>query len=475
MNPPGNPPGEKSESLRRIPQVNDLVEAAAADGRADGIPRRALTEAARELTVRLRASLLAADGIVTEQDLAIERLADWVASEAARAMRPSLRRVINATGVVLHTNLGRAPLAPVAMEAVRDACEGYCNLEYALEEGSRGSRQSHTEEILCALTGAEAAMVVNNNAAAVLLVLAALARDREVIVSRGELVEIGDSFRLPDIMRQGGARLVEVGTTNRTRASDYLNAISPDTALLLKIHQSNFRIVGYSEDVSLGELVEIGRHHFIPVVEDMGSGCLLDLDRIGLHGEHTAAESIATGADLVTFSGDKLLGGPQAGIVTGLAGPVDSLRSHPLARALRPDKMTVAALEATLLLHMDPDAAWSYVPVLSKLVEPAGAVASRARRLKRAVERRGASTFVCEVVPETSRAGGGSLPTTEIPTFCLRITSPDLKAEEMEERMRSFDTPVLARVKDGALLLDMRTVDDAELSTVAAAVSSLGG
>lgn len=456
--------------LRLIPQVNDLVESAEAGGRASGIPRQVLTAAARDLAERLRSSLLANDTEMDENDLAPALLADWVISEAARMMSPSLRRVINATGVVLHTNLGRSPLPLVALDAVRGSSEGYCNLEYRVDAGARGSRQDHTESVLCALTGADAAMVVNNNAAAVLLVLAALAKNREVIVSRGELIEIGDAFRLPDIMHQSGARLVEVGTTNRTRASDYLNAIGPDTAMLMKIHPSNFRIMGYSEDVPLAELVAVGRQHFVPVVEDMGSGCLLALDRIGLNGEHTAEESVASGADLVTFSGDKLLGGPQAGIIVGTEDYVESVRKHPLARALRPGKMTIAALEATLMLYLDPEEAWRCVPALAMLAEPAESVKNRARRLKRAL---GVLGLSCEIVPETSRAGGGSLPTSDIPTFCLKLTSERLKAEEMEAGLRAFDPPVLARVKDDSLLIDLRTVDESEIPTVAAAIASL--
>ena len=466
-----NPPDDNAKGfLRLIPQVNDLVEAAASSE--GGAPRQVLTRVARELTERLRAQILSGREL-GEADLSLEKLAAEVSASAGALMRPSLRKVINATGVVLHTNLGRAPLSATAQAAVSDAAGGYSNLEYDLASGERGSRQDHVEGLLRILTGAGAGFAVNNNAAAVLLVLTALARGREVIVSRGELVEIGDSFRLPDIMHSSGARLVEVGTTNRTRASDYLNAIGPDTALLMKIHQSNFRIVGYTEDVSLDQLVEIGRQHFIPVVEDMGSGCLVDLARAGLTGEHTAGESIEAGADLVTFSGDKLLGGPQAGIIVGSADYVESVRRHPLARAVRADKMSLAALEATLRQSIDPDTAFEEVPALRMLAEPADSVRARARRLKRMVADVLARGLVGEIQADSSRAGGGSLPTAEIETWCLRLSRPDRPAESLERELRAAEPAVLGRVKEGFLLLDLRTVSDAELPLLARAINDL--
>ena len=466
-----NPPDDNARGLLRlIPQVNELAASAEQAPGCGGVPRQVITRASRELTERLRLDILAGRDL-SEEDLSMEKLASEVGAAAAGLMRPSLRRVINATGVVLHTNLGRSPLSPDALAAVLAASEGYCNLEYDVQAGERSSRQAHVEDLLRSLTGASAAFAVNNNAAAVLLVLTALARGRDVIVSRGELVEIGDSFRLPDIMHQSGARLVEVGTTNRTRPSDYLNAIGPDTALIMKIHQSNFRIVGYSEDVSLAELVAIGRQQFIPVVEDMGSGCLADLAGVGLAGEHTAAQSIEAGADLVTFSGDKLLGGPQAGIIIGSSDYVESVSRHPLARAVRIDKMSVAALEATLRACLDPEKAFADIPALRMLSEPADVVRARARRLKRMLGRAG--EVAGEIVSEESRAGGGSLPVAEIPTWCLRLTHSSRPAEALERELRSADTPVLGRVKDGALLLDLRTVADAELPVLAKAIRDL--
>src|SRR5215213_4305954 len=346
-------------------------------------------------------------------------------SVIARARRPRLRRVLNATGVIVHTNLGRAPLPAAALERVEEAARGYSNLEYHLSSGTRGSRQDHCGEILRRLTGAEAALVVNNNAAAVLLALAALAEGREVVVSRGELIEIGDGFRIPDVLASSGARLVEVGTTNRTRAADYERAIGPDTALLLRVHQSNFRVVGFTEQPRVEELAAVSRRHDVPLVEDLGSGALVELD-----GEPTPAATLAAGADLVCFSGDKLLGGPQAGIVAGRSDLIERLRRHPLHRAVRSDKLTLAALEGTLALYLDrPDE----VPVLRMLREPAEAVRARAERLAAAV---GGS-----VEATVARAGGGSLPLAELPSFACAVE------EELAAALRDGDPPVIAVVR----------------------------
>ena len=368
--------------------------------------------------------------------------------ESVRA--PQLRRVINATGVIVHTNLGRAPLAETALDRVRDIARGYSNLEYDLATGRRGSRQDHVSEALRRLTGAEAALVVNNNAAAVMLALAALAEGREVLVSRGELIEIGDGFRIPDVLERSGARLREVGTTNRTRAADYEAAVGPETALLLRVHQSNFRVVGFTEQPSLGELALVARSHKLPLVDDLGSGALIEIG-----GEPTARASLAAGADIVCFSGDKLLGGPQAGIVVGRSDLVEKLRRHPLQRALRADKLTLAALEATLTLALDaPDE----VPVLRMLREPVEAVRARAERL--------AALVGGEVEETVGRAGGGSLPLTELTSFACAVE------KELAEKLRSIDPPVIAVVRDGRTLLDCRTISDAEAGEVADAISA---
>jgi L-seryl-tRNA(Ser) seleniumtransferase len=376
-------------------------------------------------------------------------IVESVLAELGRVRSPSLRRVLNATGVLVHTNLGRAPLAASALERVVEVGGGYSNLEYDLERGVRGSRQDHLATLLGRLTGAEAALVVNNNAAAVLLALAALAEGREVVVSRGELVEIGDGFRIPDVLARSGARLVEVGTTNRTRAGDYERAIGPDTAVLLRVHQSNFRVVGFSEQPRLAELAQVARRHDLPLVDDLGSGALWPIGD-----EPTPAESLRAGADLVCFSGDKLLGGPQAGIVVGRADLVERLRRHPLQRALRADKLSLAALEGTLLLALDP-ATRDEVPVLRMLHEPLEAVRARAERL--------AAVLGGEVEETVARVGGGALPLTELPSAACAVE------ETLAEPLRHGDPPVVAVVRDGRTLLDCRTLSDAEVDEVAAA------
>jgi L-seryl-tRNA(Ser) seleniumtransferase len=367
---------------------------------------------------------------------------------AARA--PRLRRVLNATGVIVHTNLGRAPLAAAALEQVADAARGYSNLEYDLGAGGRGSRQAHLTDLLRRLTGAEAALVVNNNAAAVLLALAALAEGREVLVSRGELIEIGDGFRIPDVLARSGAHLREVGTTNRTRAADYEQAIGPETAVLLRVHQSNFRVVGFTELPRLEELARVAQRHELVLVDDLGSGALVEVGD-----EPTARASLAAGAELVCFSGDKLLGGPQAGVVVGRADLVERLRRHPLQRALRADKLTLAALEGTLRLALEtPDE----VPVLRMLREPAESVRARAQRL--------AELVGGDVEETVARAGGGSLPLTDLPSFACAVE------EELATRLRTGEPPVVGIVRDGKLLLDCRTLRDDELDEIASAVLS---
>ena len=378
-------------------------------------------------------------------------IAELVLEELARARRPSLRRVLNATGVLVHTNLGRAPLADAALARVVEVGSGYSNLEYDLERGERGSRQDHLGELLGRLTGAEAALVVNNNAAAVLLALAALAEGREVVVSRGELIEIGDGFRIPDVLARSGARLVEVGTTNRTRATDYEAAIGPDTALLLRVHQSNFRVVGFSERPRLAELADVARRHDLPLVDDLGSG---SLGRIG--DEPTPAESLGAGADLVCFSGDKLLGGPQAGVVVGRAELVERLRRHPLQRALRADKLTLAALEGTLALG--PESRDS-VPVLRMLDEPIEAVRARAARL--------AELVGGEVEDTVARVGGGALPLAELPSAACAVE------EGLAEAFGSANLPSWRSFATAARSSTAARSRDEEVDEVAAAVLAL--
>ncbi len=428
--------------LRDLPSVDEL----AADERLAGAaPRPLLVSAVRTALVRAREDIQAGSDPGD--------LVGRVELELASARGARLRRTINATGVIVHTNLGRAPLAQSALERVSEIAAGYSNLEYDLVEGGRGSRQDHVAPILRRLTSAEAALVVNNNAAAVLLALAALAEGREVLVSRGELIEIGDGFRIPDVLARSGARLREVGTTNRTRASDYERAIGPETALLLRVHQSNFRLVGFTEQPRLDELVRVGRAHGLPVVDDLGSGVLVQLED-----EPSARDALASGADLVCFSGDKLLGGPQAGIVVGRAELVERLRRHPLQRALRADKLTLAALETTLGLYLDPERAAREIPVLRMLGEPVDAVLARAERL--------AGLVGGEVEQTVGRVGGGALPLAELPSFACAVE------EELAARLRGADPPVVSVLRDGRCLLDCRTIAEAEVDEVARAVTA---
>ena len=424
---------------RDLPSVDRLL----ADEALAAAPRRLAVTAARTALERARREILA--GTEPRDVVAAAR------DELERLRAHSLRRVLNATGVIVHTNLGRAPLAPSALDRVVEVGSSYSNLELDLESGARGSRQAHVAEALCRLTGAEAALVVNNNAGAVLLALAALAEGREVVVSRGELVEIGDGFRIPDVLARSGARMVEVGTTNRTRPADYERAIGPDTAALLRVHQSNYRIVGFTASVPTRELAGIARRAGLPLVDDLGSGSLVDLGD-----EPTAASSLAAGADLVCFSGDKLLGGPQAGIAVGRADVVERLRRHPLQRALRADKLTLAALEGTLELFTDPERARTEIPVLAMLDEPVETVRARAERL--------AGLVGGEVEETVARVGGGALPLAELPSAACAIE------EGLAGRLRLGDPPVIGVVRDGRLLLDARTLAPSEIDEVARAV-----
>ena len=425
-------------NLRDLPSVDELLR----DERLAGEPHDLAVEAARSALAWAREEIAAGNDP--------EPLVDAVLEELGRVRSPSLRRVLNATGVLVHTNLGRAPLAEAALARVAEVGGGYSNLEYDLQRGERGSRQDHLGPMLERLTGAEAALVVNNNAAAVLLALAALAEAREVVVSRGELIEIGDGFRIPDVLARSGARLIEVGTTNRTRAADYEHAIGPETAVLLRVHQSNFRVVGFAERPQLSELAAIARRHELPLVDDLGSGALA-----GIGDEPTPAESLRAGADLVCFSGDKLLGGPQAGIVVGRADLIERLRRHPLQRALRADKLTLAALEGTLMLALDPETR-DDVPVLRMLHEHVDVVRARAERLARLVDG--------EVEETVARVGGGALPLSDIPSAACAVE------EELAERLRFAEPPVIALVRDGRTLLDCRTLSDEDVTEVAAAV-----
>jgi L-seryl-tRNA(Ser) seleniumtransferase len=425
--------------LRELPSVDELLRSP----KLAHLSHAAAVGAAREVLARAREEITAGHdpGDLVERALAA----------AAGRATPQIRRVINGTGVVLHTNLGRAPLAKAAAARVAELAAGYSNLEYDLSAGGRGSRHDHLAARLRSLTGAEDALVVNNNAAAVLLTLSALAEGREVVVSRGELIEIGDGFRIPDVLARSGARLVEVGTTNKTRAADYEAAIGPDTAAILRVHQSNFRVVGFAERPELRQLAQIAQRFGLPLVDDLGSGSLT-----ACGDEPVVGASLVAGAALVTFSGDKLLGGPQAGIVCGRTELVARLRRHPLQRALRPDKLTLAALEGTLLVYADPERAASEIPALRMLREPLETVRARAERL--------AALTGGEVVETVARPGGGALPLFDLPSAGVEL-EPELAA-----LLRGSEPPIVALVRGDRTLLDCRTIADEELELVAAAV-----
>jgi L-seryl-tRNA(Ser) seleniumtransferase len=454
-------------TLRLIPSIETLVSRPALARAAETHGRDSVTVAARQAADELRAEIKnpGSRGPVSEDDAAAWIEGRTIEILSAR-LAPSLRPVINATGVIVHTNLGRAPLASEAIARASRVAAGYSNLEYDLAAGNRGHRHVHAERLLRELTGAEAALVANNNAAATLLVLAALANGREVIVSRGELVEIGGGFRVPEVLSQSGALLREVGTTNRTRVADYAAAIGDRTALILRVHPSNFRIEGFTERPSLGELADLAHRFKLPLFEDLGSGWLGSSEPIdALCDEPTIASSLRSGADLVAFSGDKLLGGPQAGLVLGRREFVDRIRRHPLMRAVRADKLTYAALEATLALWAETPSR-ARIPVVRMLTMSAGEIEARARRLiSQLAEVPG---LRAEMIDGFSTTGGGSAPGSALPTRLIAIEVGDLSATALETRLRKSDPPIVARIQDGRVVLDLRTVieaDDARLAT----------
>ena len=461
--------------LQQLPAIDRLLNAPTLLAMAEGIPRSLLLEAAQETVAALRRELLELSAAAPAPELSVEAVAQRAARLASEKMRPSLRQVINATGTLLHTNLGRAPLAQCALEAIAEVSRGYSNLEFDLQSGERGQRFSHVEDLLCRLTGAEAAVVVNNNAGAVLLALTALAKGREAIVSRGEMVEIGGAFRVPEVMVTGGVRLKEVGTTNKTHLRDYREAIGPDTGLLMKIHTSNYRIVGFTSAVSGAELVALGQEQGLPVLEDLGSGMLFDLSPFGLPQEPTVAEAVAAGIDVITFSGDKLLGGPQAGLMVGKKAAIGKIRQHPMARALRIDKLSLAALEATLRLYLDRERALAEIPVLQMLAAPAEAIQQRCRRLARKLRPILGEQMRIEIIPEPAAVGGGALPMTQLPGYALALTPQDISVDSLATRLRLGSPAVAGRIQEGRLLLNPRTVFAAEEpQLLAALVEALG-
>jgi len=447
-----------SARLRGLPQVQRLLETDEAERLCARFSRAAVVEALRATLEEARAALRVA-GPTPDATVLLQA----AGLRLAAGRRPDLRRVINATGVVLHTNLGRAPLAAAALAAMAEAGAGYCNLELDLAAGGRGARGGALEPLLCAVTGAEAGLAVNNAAGAVLLALSALAAGGEVIVSRGELVEIGGGFRIPDVIAQGGATLVEVGTTNKTRLDDYRRAVTERTRVLLKVHQSNYRIVGFTAEATLEQLAGLAREHGLAVMHDLGGGALVDLARLGRAAEPRPQDSLAAGADLVAFSGDKLMGGPQAGLLVGRRALVDPLRRHPLVRALRPDKTTLAGVEATLQLYRDPDRAALEIPTLRMLAQTAAQVAQRAMRLHAAV----APELAAEITPSIAQVGGGSLPGEALQSWSVTLDSAGRDPGALAARLRAGAPAVVGRITAGRLALDLFTVADEEVELLA--------
>jgi L-seryl-tRNA(Ser) seleniumtransferase len=462
------PQKERSQLLRKIPKVDELLAAQEVKELLAIHPVEVVREGIRNGLERLRQHILSAAKAkdITDETFTLFRLLPLFQEEIAKQVSPHLRKAINATGVVIHTNLGRSPLSERALRAVEEVSKGYSNLEYDLSQGTRGSRYTHVEEILLRLSGAEGGIVVNNNAGAVLLALNTLAVGREVIVSRGELVEIGGAFRIPDVMARSGAVLREVGTTNRTHLRDYEEAISDNTALLLKVHTSNYRVVGFSAEVSLEELVQLGTKYNRPVMNDLGSGCFIDLSTYGLEKEPTVQEAIAAGTDVVTFSGDKLLGGPQGGIILGKKELINGIKANPLNRALRIDKLTLAALESTLIAYLSEGGAIQEIPTLRMLTIPLEELRKRARRLERLLkgETNGASI---EIIKENSQVGGGSLPLQNLPTWAVAVKPHKARVEALEAELRNQDPPIITRISDDRIILDPRTIHADELKTVA--------
>jgi len=464
----------QKELLKGLPKIDEMMLLLEKREDIAAMPRELVKEACRSVVEALRGRILTDKRKGGELRLPTPEAA---AAQAAQILtgfgQYHLRRVINATGVILHTNLGRAPLCREALERVNEVARGYSNLEYDLDKGERGLRYDHVRRLLCALTGDEEALVVNNNAAAVLLVLNSLAEGKEAIVSRGELIEIGGEFRIPDVMEKSGARLKEVGTTNRTRLADYQRAVGPETGLILKVHTSNFRIMGFTEEADLLPLVALGKKHGLPVMDDLGSGCLIELDRYGLVREPTVRDVLFTGVDVVTFSGDKLLGGPQAGIILGKKKILETIRKNPLNRALRIDKLTLAALEATLAKYLRPDQALADIRVLRALTEPQAAVKARARRLAALLRRTLPEGVILSLMDGVSMAGGGSLPTQEIPTVLIGIRADRLSAAALEQGLRRWKTPIIVRVADDQVLLDPRTLAPEEYGEIRDAFRAL--
>lgn len=451
----------------RLPKVDQILEDKRIENLYNIAPREIIADSTRAVIAELRDSISNKQIALEELDRQIYFITDTIEKKVIKAIEPKLKKVINCTGVVIHTNLGRSLISKEIMEHMTEISSSYNNLEFDLETGVRGSRYSHLEDIIKKITGAEAALVVNNNAAAVVLALSSLAKSKEVIVSRGELVEIGGSFRIPEVMEQSGAKLVDVGTTNKTHLKDYESSINENTAAFLKVHTSNYRILGFTASVSLEELVNLGEQYHIPVIEDLGSGVLVDLRKYGLQYEPTVQDSVNAGVDVITFSGDKLLGGPQAGIIIGKKKYIDVMKRHPLNRALRIDKFTIAALESTLRLYIEEDIAINKIPTLKMLTATQEELNKKAEKLLSKINQEKSKELTTEIVDDYSQVGGGSMPLEQLPTKCIMIYSDKISVSSLEKGLRSFSTPIVTRIFKDRLYIDLRTVDEKEFDTVA--------
>lgn len=466
------------ELLRQLPSVDELLKENRTKQWLQDHPRVLVLDAIRTAIDARRKAILRAEGgdaaqKIDEQLFSIAGILNHAEAVLAETSEPSLKRVINATGVVVHTNLGRSLLSEAAVQRVAEVSRGYSNLEYDIPAGERGKRHVHVEGILRRLTGVEAATAVNNNAAAVLLCLNTLARGKEVIVSRGELVEIGGSFRVPDVMERSGAVLREVGTTNKTHLKDYAKAINENTGLLLKVHASNYKIVGFTKEVPAGELAALGKKHNIPVMWDLGSGSFIDLRAYGAGDEPTVQQAIDSGVDVLTFSGDKLLGGPQAGLIVGKKACLDPIRSNPLARALRLDKMTLAALDATLSQYLDMDKAVRDIPTLWMLTQPLSEIERKAELLAAGIRRHASADTAVDIQNDTSQSGGGALPTGNFPTRTVCLRHDRLSANQIESRLRLGRPHIITRIKEGMVVFDPRTLNDEEIGQIVEAMKKI--
>jgi L-seryl-tRNA(Ser) seleniumtransferase len=462
------------ELLRSLPSIDEVLKENRAGQWLESHPRVLVLEAIRTAVDRRRKTILeGAKKGRQDQPVSIVQILDQAEAVLEELSQPSLQPVINATGVIVHTNLGRSLLSEKAIERVVEVSRSYSNLEYDIAAGERGKRYVHVERMLTRLTGVEAATAVNNNAAAVLLCLNALARGKEVIVSRGELVEIGGSFRVPDVMERSGAILREVGTTNKTHLKDYEKAINENTGLILKVHTSNYKIVGFTKEVPPDELAKLGKKHNLPVMWDLGSGSFIDLSTYGAAGEPTVQQAVDSGVDVLTFSGDKLLGGPQAGMILGKKVYLDPIRSNPLARALRIDKLTLAALDATLGQYLDRDKAVKEIPTLRMLTQPLSEIERKAKLLADGLTGIGDAALAVSIQEDTSQSGGGALPTGNFPTRTVCIRHERLSANQLESRLRLGKPHIIARIREGLVIFDPRTLDDKEIEKIVEAVKKI--